>query len=66
MTKDFASGERKMKRSTPAKVEFQNDTPQSGSSTTPSWQNRSYGYTALEQDTLPPIPQHLKDGSWAN
>jgi hypothetical protein len=61
MAKDFADGERMVKRSTPAKVDPQNDVPQPGSSTTPSWQNRSYGYKALEFDTMPPIPQHFRN-----
>jgi hypothetical protein len=66
VVKDFADGERMMKRSTPAKVDPQNDVPQPGSSTTPRWQNRSYGYKALEFDTMPPIPQHFKSGSGVN
>jgi hypothetical protein len=66
MAKDFARGERMMARPTPIKVDRANDMSQQGSSNTPSWQNRSYGYTALESDTIPPIPEHFKTGSWTN
>jgi hypothetical protein len=55
-----------MRQATPTRVDQENDVSLQGVSSKPSWMNRSYGYTALESDTLQPIPEHFRTGSWMN
>jgi hypothetical protein len=66
MTKDLARGERVMRQANPIKVDRENDVSPQGVSSKPSWQDRSYGHTALESDTMQPIPEHFMTGSWMN